>query len=66
MKATRLAVAVLLLLGAVSMPSQAVIRTCVDICNCGMPCSQPCLDANQQWTTCSSTGRCEGGSLCAV
>jgi hypothetical protein len=65
MKATRLAVAVLLLLGALAMPSQAIILTCADICTCTISCYQSCRDdGSLQWTNCESTGTCIGGPQC--
>ncbi|HEV8580647.1 MAG TPA: hypothetical protein VGX68_16395 [Thermoanaerobaculia bacterium] len=64
MKAMRLAAAVLLLLAAVSVPSQALVFYCDDICDCSGPCSLSCYTFSNVRTTCGQFGVCAGQPGC--
>jgi len=67
MKLTRLVLAVLLLFAALSVPTEAIILTCGDICTCTSNCAQTCRDdGTLQWTNCASTGDCRGGANCSL
>ena len=66
MRTTRWMLAVLLLLGALTVPCQAIIITCDDICTCNSSCNMPCKIDGFTPSHCSAIGTCRGGDACIV
>jgi len=64
MKATRWMLAGLLLLGALAVPCQAILRTCDDLCDCTVPCTLNCKNSLGVQTTCNAYGVCIGKPGC--
>ena len=56
--------AVLVLLGSVSIPSHAILRTCDDLCDCTVPCTLNCKNSLGIQTTCNAYGVCIGKPGC--